>query len=860
MSNQGDSSNWNDQDRTNLEKVQEIPSNPTKLRSGRKAASRKMSFRASRSVSRVQTHDISTGTNSTLVQELKSLFNKKKTGAIEQQNAGVAPVLTTLLDCNATYLPVGYPGTQEYGSARQSALSRLSEMLEKFSSANLAASNKSKALYIYAATLITMAGVVLYFLAIVLRWTDLIGYGRWFLFLAPLCLVFALKEMSHKLARTKPALAQHLCFWLSFGNPLMVCHLASLYIDTGNYQMAEKLLSKASKKVRPLNLSHYIAMHAFLAAARSRGGSLIQAERLLTGSMMAAQAFHVTSCTKISATLLATTLNYGAEIEANKQNFYQALDMSEKAVELLSAYKSIPLELLLISLANAGQYNNELELHREAILYLNKAKELIDNIKDVKTSLVARVLANLGLALAKEGDSETGAKYLELAQQLAYAPDGCRERPFVNRAIAHLHIIAGQNQDASESYKLAIKTCQSQIPKLSYELQYLQQEYVKFLRKIGREGEAAGIEMQALQSQYDLSQFNFSEKPGGIAKIKPAVMQMAKSKSRFPVFFLIGSGFCAYAICTGGFRVAPFSTWVLFVIFATIASLKILAKYGPRSQEESSGVLLTVVAYLPLFRYVVPELVILPKKTLFCVLGVAMAILGLVQTPKLVPSTAAMLGLTAYEYQCLGKTLMAEESFNKARAAFDHVIAMDPGGNEAKHAQKNILLHMPKYPQADVAIEANMKALSICKANPSEARKIWQSCIAQYPNFEQPYIHLCRIYTAEIRKNKLKHCQAGVSKTKNQVKADTIGKEGGAANMDLIPAESKERLQEAESMAAKALEINPDNYDAQITMSSVKCLEGDEVAAQAYLTEAVNSSGAGNLEKAIFSAAKTLRK
>ncbi len=762
-------------------------------------------------------------------------------------------------------------GSQIEASAdRTAALISLQETVDKFSAQKLAANHRQKTLCIYIVTAVTISGLVLYLAAVAFHWADISRYGRWFLLAAPITTVMALKELSKKLARTRPVLARRLCSWLSFGNPVTICHLAALYTDTGNYQEGEKLLSKAAKSVKPANLPVYIGTHAYLATARARAGATVQADKLLQETMVAARTLHESRRTNVSASLLAATLNSGAEIEAQKQSYYQALAMSKEAVELLSGYTNPPLELLLSVLANAGHFNNAVGRHTEALIYLKKGKELVDQNEEVKSCTAAKILAQMGLALLKTDESAEAGNLLELAREMANAADGTKERPSVNRAIAQSLTIAGQSEEASEAYKLAIQTCRLQTPAVSYELLNLQHEYSRFLQKIGREGEAAAIELQSIQTKYDLAQINISDKSTKTEQIKPAAVQLAKVKSRFPVFSLIACCFYGWDVWIAGVRVAPFSTWVFFVAFATIVVLKLRAKYGPRSAEETSGAILSLVSHLPFARVVVPELAILPKKTICAILGTAIAVLGVVKISQPAPNTVPLSGLTAFEYRSLGKTLDREESFNKAREAFDHAISSDPNGSEAQHSQNSIRIHLPKFPQSDAAIEANMKALSLQRSNPSEATKIWQNCISQYPNFEYPYIHMSRVYLADIAKEQLKNlrakiAQASQAKTRAKNGADDQVKDqsnAGAEKMDDIgmQSQSPNQLKAAESMVAKALEINPDNYEAQMAMSSIKSREGDEEAGQAYLKKALESSGTGQWETALLNSTMDMAK
>jgi tetratricopeptide (TPR) repeat protein len=681
----------------------------------------------------------------------------------------------------------------ESGEIKNDGVS-LQKRLEKISISGLAASDHKRRMFVYASSCLVLSGAALYPIAVIFHWSTVSRIACWFLLLTPICIILALKEISKSLAKKNPQLAQKLCGWLTFGNPNALCHLASLYIDTGDHAQGEKHLSKASKAVPAKNLTDYISTHAYLAAARGRIGSISQSEKLMQDVLDLAYNLKESRPTQSSSIALAVALNCHAELEAQKQKYHEALAASLQALEELTALKIAPPELLIASLAGAGGYENELGSYVEASIYLEKAKALADVIPNIRASQGAQISANLGFAYAHLGDQKLSDEAFTRALQLAQSPSGLRELPTVHELMAKIYSEREQIAEADQSYVEAIAASQKQLPKTSYELVRLQSEYVIFLRKTGRPTEAATLELQAMQAKYSLDQTNFTDHAKKKANLPQVAKELVKAKSRFPVFCLLASAWYGFSVLLAGIRVASFASWALFIAFAAITAIKLRAKYGRRSTEEVHSGLVAVLSHVPYARYIVPELSSLPRKTVSVFVGCALALMGIVKISLIAPNTVPAAGLTPYEYSRLASAQVKKESFTKARDAYTHLGSF--GGGWKDMAENSLQTALPRDPQPETVVATNSEALGLEKIDRLKAQTLWQSLITQYPNFEFPYIHLAESYMA--------------------------GKD-------------KSRLKEAEALVTKSLAINPQNSQALHAMWQIKRDQDDKVMASSYL-------------------------
>jgi tetratricopeptide (TPR) repeat protein len=684
----------------------------------------------------------------------------------------------------------------------QEEIEQAGKELQSFDPEQLASAYEKKKLLIYAATILVMIGAIVYIAASCMHMTQTTRPLACFLLFAPICIVLSLKEASKRIGRRNPMMAQRLCRWLSFGNPLALSHLASLYMDTGNYSKAAKVLHTASRTVQPKNINDYITTHAKFAAVRARIASIAEAEELFKESFNSAVQLKQARPTPSSSLTLVVSLICGAEIEACQSNYQKAFELSRRALTELSQVEKPPVDLVLDVLEGLGHYSNAVGRWSETELYLLKAVEITDKLKDVSNAQKARILAHLGLALFRlryaEASEHTFAESLKLAETKAASG----AVPHIISLYAKVQSARKEYQEADQSYKDAIAAYNGQDPKVTHELLQIKDEYAFFLRTLGKEGEAAAVALSVTQAGITLEQQKLAKtaqnakkreqiKPAAAPQINRAAAQQINRKYRFPIFMLLIVMFYGSLVLLEGLRVASFHSWAWFIGFATVLAIKLRAKYGARSVEETNSALVSILSHLPFSRYIVPELSVLPQRTVAIFVGCALLVAGVLKVTLPPPDTVPP-GLTSYEYFTLGTSLNQKESFNKARDAYQR--AADQHGHFGTVAERLLKL-LPVGQQPDEAISLNMQAVAL-KKDKVEAEKIWKDCIAKYPNFEIPYLHLGEYY---------------------------------------LKSKDKQKLSEAQEMIAHTLSINPDSQNALFDMYRIKKGLGDDSGAQQYL-------------------------
>ncbi|WP_295460910.1 tetratricopeptide repeat protein, partial [uncultured Thiodictyon sp.] len=257
-------------------------------------------------------------------------------------------------------------------------LARTKALLDGISADALLTSARQRRYLIYTSTAVVLVGALSYVVGAGLHQTQLVRPAGWLLLFVPICVGLTLKETSKKIVQRDPVMAQRLCNWLAFGNPVALSHLSSMYADVGNYAKAEKLLVAACKTVPVKNVGLHIVMHANLAAARARSGSISAAERMFQETLDAAKNLNSVRPVPSSSVVLATTLYYGAELKAQKQEYQSVRVLLTQAFEQLAVVKNPPVEVLVAVLALLGRACTILGSDAESLLYLAKARDIVD--------------------------------------------------------------------------------------------------------------------------------------------------------------------------------------------------------------------------------------------------------------------------------------------------------------------------------------------------------------------------------------------------------------------------------------------------------------------------------------------------
>ena len=673
----------------------------------------------------------------------------------------------------------------------------------------LAADISKKRRLLYLAFGVVGIGLIVCIAAIICGWTPLYHATKISMLALPICIAFGMNDLCLYIAKTNPVLARRILTVLSFGNPHTIRTLAWLYIDTGDYAKAEKIIASSVRTIdAKKKLRDYILMHAFLANLRAHVARMEEAEALVREVLTAAEEHDKQFQTDGSAFLLANTLNYAAQLCDQKDKIQDALALSRRAVKLLCDHKKPPADVCLVALSNAGYYSNVLGEYQDALVYLTKAHELATKTNIARDGQWAFILSNLAIANLGLGRSTMCKRALNDAETRAMAPLGLSERPHLYQCWAIYHFANDRLEYALQSYERAIEFCSMQKPRDSVALLRIIKEYSVLLREVGKVGEASVNEQRVTQIRDTL--FVAAEKKKKDKKKdgkKKKELSVPSGKARFPIFTLLTAGFMGYMVWSMGLRIAPFTYWILFLAFSVISVVKVLAKYGPKVKEETSqGAISAIVSFLPYVRSIAPEVRVLPQAVSGAIFGVAIAIGVFVSATAPAPNTVPRSGLLPFEYMRLGDEYERKQIFDKAKEAFDLAIA----GGETR-SQSKLVMDLPKVMPSAEALDDNAKALELKIKEPKEARKLWQACIRRYPDFEFPYVNLATMVSPPTVGGTLGlDLEAATKGDTAKTKPDELSKEERA------------KLVEAEMLLQKALAINPNCKLALLSMTDLQ--------------------------------------
>lgn len=731
---------------------------------------------------------------------------------------------------------------------RFQSLEQIQAMLDKVSAEKLASEVRSKRRLLHIAIAIVGLAIVIWALAsFVFHWRQVAYVTKFSLIAAPVCIVFGVSEFCMHIARSNPDLAQKVLGVLTFGSPHAIRNLAGLYIDVGNYEKAEKLISASIRGLDPKRkLRDYIIMHAFLANLKAHVGRVAEAGDLMVPVIDAAENHHAEHNTNGSAFLLADTFNYAAQLCNQLDEIRDALAFSQRAVSLLCEHKNPPVEVTLVALANTGYLLNVLGKYQEAMLFLNKANEIAEKSGIARDGQAAFILSNLAVAKLGTANAIKCKKLLVEAESRASAPLGVSQRPQMLQCWGIFHFSNSKFEEARAAYERALQYCDLQKPKETVLVLRILREYATLLQAIGDKAAADNVDKRSKEIKKKLDEVATAVPEKKAKKIKPVSVPVAK-RSRIPVFWMILACLWGSNVYFSGIRIAKFTEWLLFLSALSVIAIKLMAKYGPKAKEETSqGAIVAVISLIPGLRSVVPELSVLPRKTASIILGTAVVTMILVQVTAPPPDTVPDGWLLPQEYLALGDALDQKESFNLARKAYEHAEKGDSHGIIGKTAHLKLLGMVPKNPQPEEAIQKNIKAVAMMQEKDIKAaRALWEECIKEYPNFEHPYVHIAEIILQKDAKESQKKLIEQLKKQKT----------GGAKseNIELedqpITAEEKADQDEAAALLKKAMEINPMCGPALLTSYMLKTRQHDLKTAHKYMNDYIKvSTGDGSAD------------
>src|SRR5579885_139181 len=391
------------------------------------------------------------------------------------------------------------PASGSVGAIKQikSRVQELHEKLNGLSAEQLADELKKKRRFIYAGLAASSAGLVVYIVAVICHWSSVIYFSKFSVIALPICIAISINELCQQIARRRPLLAQRVLAACTFGNAQSITTLANIYIDSGDYQKAEKLLSKAVKRIDPKRrLRDYILLHAFHASTMAHLGRIAEAKKLIKEVLEAAENHHKAAPTDGTAFLVAGTLNYASEVCDMADRIQDAMALSRRSVDLVCSYKNPPPYLVLSSLVHAAYFSNVVGDYPEALAYSNKAQEIMSKIGTVRDSQAAVILASLGIANLGLGRGTVCKRFLTDEQTRALEPLGLKERPMVFQSLAIYHFAHSRIEDALVAYETAMEACQMLKPRESVYVLRIIREYAVLLQESGKPEKARQKEQE----------------------------------------------------------------------------------------------------------------------------------------------------------------------------------------------------------------------------------------------------------------------------------------------------------------------------------------------------------------------------
>ena len=163
-------------------------------------------------------------------------------------------------------------------------------------------------------------------------------------------------------------------------------------------------------------------------------------------------------------------------------------------------------------------------------------------------------------------------------------------------------------------------------------------------------------------------------------------------------------------------------------------------------------------------------------------------------------------GSNAARYYDLGVKYKQAGWIEKSRDCLNRAIKLDPTGKSGVLAARYLKTKVPRYPQSEAAIEANIAAYN--ETDKSRAKKMFAECIDKYPNFEWPYMNLGVLYLHDRNMAKAEEfLNKTLSINPNSVEAwDVLA----------LTKQSENDIAGARKCADKALELDPDDGLARL--------------------------------------------
>ncbi|CAN5366131.1 hypothetical protein BH10CYA1_BH10CYA1_19600 [soil metagenome] len=687
----------------------------------------------------------------------------------------------------------------ERGQQKPPTSEELLKELEKFPIAKLLAAHRKQKMMIFAAG----GGVVLLVVATLvtapMNMPDVTTWcNRACMLAVPLSLLFGVGEGIKILMRKQPLTAQKLNKMLGWGDPR---DIAISYIDTADYVTAEKVLEKACKKMTAKQAKQYISAYGLLGLIHAYTGRTDAADTIIRQAQELSETNYKARQTDSNAVLLQMSLNYRGEFYQLMGSYEDSHRIYLRTLQLICTELNPDGESIVSVLANLGFLKNLMGHHAEALPLLLRANEIGEELPQVRETIKAFVSSNLGTAYRGIGELEKSEGCFHEAIALAEGSLGQRELGRIYYNLARLYVTSAQHDLGLGFYQKSVAAYEAWQPLVNPEYLRVLQDYAYYLRSIEDNDAADRAKKRAQQMQTNLRDINNMHQ-GEVKKISASIVQSVQAihkPSRFPIFWSFFFMWQCYAIYAAGLRVAPYREWMLLVTAAAVLALKLKTKYGPPSRNElSQGASTALLSMVPFARSALPELSQMSKAGIGIFVVIVLGAFGLVKALSVPPNTVPD-GLLPVEYERLGEKLIESENFGLADKAFNKA-SLDTSGPRTNSIQRLKACKMPLVLPPDEALQMNLDAMKLKEAKDSNAALTkWNQCMAKYPDFEAPAVHVAE----QILKNDPKA---------------------------------------AEDILTKVLLKNPLYYDALNDMASVKVAQHDSTASMAYTMKAFRAA------------------
>jgi tetratricopeptide (TPR) repeat protein len=689
----------------------------------------------------------------------------------------------------------------ERGQQKPPTSEELLKELERFTIASLLAAHRKKKLLALAA----VGGVIaLIAVAIASNSMNIPELTKWSnracMLALPLSIVYGITEGIRWLMKVQPLTAQKLNRTLGWGDPR---EIAISYIDTADFISAEKVLEKACKKMTAKQAKQYISAYGLLGLIHGYTGRTDAADTIIRQAQELSESNYKARQTDSNAVLLQMSLNYRGEFYQLQGHYENAHRIYLRTLQLICSEINPDGEAIVSALANLGHVKNYIGQHAEALPLLLRANQIGRELPHVRETMKAFVCSSLGTAYRGIGQLEESEKYFHEAIAFAEGPLGKRELGRIYYDLARLYVTGAQHDLGLGFYQRSSSAYEAWTPLVNPEYLRVLQDYAYYLRSIEHNDDADLAKKKAQQMQQNLRDINNMHQ-GEVQKINASIVQSVQAvhkPSRFPIFWTLFFMWECYSLQLSGLRVAPFSEWALLITAGAVLALKLKTKYGPPSRNElSQGASMALLSMVPFARSALPELSQMSKTGIGIFVVLVLGAFAIVKTVQIPPDTVPD-GLLSIEYEHLGTKFIEEEKYNLAARAFDKALA------DASNKQKNSIARtracrLPKTPQPDEAIKMNLDALKLSQDKDSDAAlQKWNECMAKYPDFEQPAVHVAEQLLKKSRDPKA-----------------------------------------AEQVLNSVLAKNPIYFDALNEMASVKVKEHDSTASMQYTMKAFKAA------------------